>query len=132
MEQESFCNFYIFLGPPGAGKGSISQLAGVSSGMHFPTFKYAIRRIMVSDTSPICKVLVENKVPHEDSVYTPNTLIFSFPIDQGKTRAATGVSMWEQFALLATLQREWSDNMVSCTIYFNPALEGSHIEHALA
>ena len=59
-------------------------------------------------------------------------MVFSFPIDQGKTRAATDVSMWEQFALLATLQREWSDNMVSCTIYFNPKSEGSHIEHALA
>lgn len=112
--------------------GSISQLAGVSSGMHFPTFKYAIRRIMVSETSPICKVLVENNVPYEKSVYTPGTLVFSFPIDQGKTRAATDVSMWEQFALLATLQREWSDNMVSCTIYFQPETEGSHIEHALA
>lgn len=112
--------------------GSISQLAGVSSGMHFPTFKYAIRRIQVNDRSPICKVLVENGVPYEKSVYSPNTLVFSFPIDQGKTRAATTVSMWEQFALLATLQREWSDNMVSCTIYFNPENEGSHIEHALA
>jgi ribonucleoside-diphosphate reductase alpha chain len=57
--------------------------------------------------------------------------VFSFPIDQGKTRAATNVSMWEQFALLATLQREWADNMVSCTIYFQPESEGSHIEHAL-
>jgi hypothetical protein len=112
--------------------GSISQLAGVSSGMHFPTFKYAIRRIMVSDMSPICKVLIKNGVPYEDSVYTPNTKVFSFPIDQGKTRAAVDVSMWEQFALLTTLQREWSDNMVSCTIYFDPTTEGSHIEHALA
>ena len=112
--------------------GSISQLAGVSSGMHFPTFKYAIRRIMVSDTSPICKVLMDNNVPYENSVYTPGTYVFSFPIDQGKTRAATNVSMWEQFALLATLQREWSDNMVSCTIYFQPESEGPHIEHALA
>ena len=111
--------------------GSISQLAGVSSGMHFPTFKYAIRRIMVSDTSPICKVLVDNGVPYEKSVYTNGTYVFSFPIDQGKTRAATNVSMWEQFALLATLQREWADNMVSCTIYFQPESEGSHIEHAL-
>lgn len=112
--------------------GSISQLAGVSSGMHFPTFKYAIRRIMVSKTSPICKILVENGIPFENSIYTPNTLVFSFPIDQGKTRAATDVSMWEQFTLLATLQREWSDNMVSCTIYFDPEHESQHIEHALA
>lgn len=111
--------------------GSISQLAGVSSGMHFPTFKYAIRRVMVSEFSPICKVLVENGIPHENSVYTPGTQVFSFPIDQGKTRAATTVSMWEQFALLATLQREWSDNMVSCTIYFNPETEGSQVENAL-
>lgn len=40
--------------------------------------------------------------------------------------------MWEQFALLATLQREWTDNMVSYTIYFNPESEGSHIYNALA
>lgn len=112
--------------------GTISQLVGVSSGMHFPTFKYAIRRMRVGNSSHICEVLKSAGVPHEEDQYSANTTVFEFPIDQGKTRKATEVSAWEQFSLLAMLQREWSDNMVSCTIYFDPKTEGSQIEHMLA
>lgn len=112
--------------------GTISQLVGCSSGMHFPTFKYAIRRMRIGDTSPICKVLKEAGVSHEKDHYSTNTTVFEFPIDQGKTRKATAVSVEEQFSLLALLQREWSDNMVSCTIYFDPKTEGKRIEHILA
>ncbi|MEA3354846.1 MAG: fused protease/ribonucleoside-triphosphate reductase [Campylobacterota bacterium] len=112
--------------------GTISQLVGVSSGMHFPTFQYAIRRMRVGTDSAICDVLKKSKIPHEDDTYSQNTTVFEFPIDQGKTRKATSVSAWEQFSLLSMLQREWSDNMVSCTVYFDPKTEGSQIEHMLA
>lgn len=112
--------------------GTISQLVGVSSGMHFPTFQYAIRRMRVGNNSPICEVLTSAGVPHEKDEYSENTTVFEFPIDQGKTRKATDVSAWEQFAFLAMLQREWSDNMVSCTVYFDPKTEGDQIEHMLA
>ena len=30
------------------------------------------------------------------------------------------------------LQREWADNCVSCTLYFNPKTEGPDLEHVLA
>lgn len=112
--------------------GTISQLVGCSSGMHFPTFQYAIRRMRIGNTSPICNVLKAAGVPYEDDHYSSSTTVFEFPIDQGKTRKATDVSVEEQFTLLALLQREWSDNMVSCTIYFDPKTEGSQIEHMLA
>ncbi|OQX58549.1 MAG: fused protease/ribonucleoside-triphosphate reductase [Helicobacteraceae bacterium 4484_230] len=112
--------------------GTISQLVGVSSGMHFPTFQYAIRRMRVGNTSRICEVLKSAGIPHEDDQYSANTTVFEFPIDQGKTRKATSVSAWEQFSFLAMLQREWSDNMVSCTIYFDPKTEAAQIEHMLA
>jgi len=112
--------------------GTISQLVGVSSGMHFPTFQYAIRRMRVGEGSPICKLLIDSGVPHEKDNYSENTMVFEFPIDQGKTRKATSVSAWEQFAFLAMLQREWSDNMVSCTVYFDSKTEGNQIEHMLA
>ncbi len=112
--------------------GTISQLVGVSSGMHFPTFQYAIRRMRVGNTSPICNALKAAGIPYEEDQYSTNTTVFEFPIDQGKTRKANTVSAWEQFSLLAMLQREWSDNMVSCTIYFDPKTEGSQIEHMLA
>ena len=112
--------------------GTISQLVGCSSGMHFPTFQYAIRRMRVGNTSHICHLLKKAGVPYEDDHYSSNTTVFEFPIDQGKTRKAAAVSVEEQFTLLALLQREWSDNMVSCTIYFDPKTEGPRIEHILA
>jgi ribonucleotide reductase alpha subunit len=112
--------------------GSISQLVGVSSGLHFPTFRHAIRRMRVSEDSPIVSVLQAAGYPWEKDVYSDNTLVFEFPIDQGKTRSAEEVSMWEQFSLMATLGREFADNMISCTIYFSPEKEGSDIERAIA
>jgi len=112
--------------------GTISQLAGVSSGMHFPTFQYALRRMRVGNDSAVCRVLKAAGVPNEPDVYSDNTTVFEFPIDQGKTRKATEVSAWEQFAFLAMLQREWSDNMVSCTVYFDPETEAHQVEHMLA
>src|SRR3989344_2200529 len=106
--------------------GTISLLAGVSPGMHYPTYKYAIRRVRVSTNSSLCESLKNSGIPWEKDKYSDNTLCFEFPIDQGNTREANQVSAWEQFAFLAFLQRVWSDNMVSCTIYF-----GKHEENQL-
>ncbi|MDD3603053.1 MAG: fused protease/ribonucleoside-triphosphate reductase [Sulfurovum sp.] len=112
--------------------GTISQLVGVSSGMHFPNFRYAIRRMRVANDAPICKLLKSAGIPHEPDRYSTNTTVFEFPIDQGTTRKVSEVSAWEQFAFLAMLQREWSDNMVSCTVFFDAQKEGGQIEAMLA
>ena len=112
--------------------GSISQLAGVSPGMHFPTFHYAIRRMRISEDSPIVPILKASNYPCEKDTYSDHTLIFEFPIDQGKTRSAEEVTVWEQFALLEMLQSNYADNMVSVTVYFNPEMESAQIEKALA
>lgn len=111
--------------------GTISQLVGCSPGMHFPTFQYAIRRLRVGNSSHTCKTLKRAGVPHEADHYSVNTTVFEFPIQYGTTRNATQVPASEQFSLLALLQREWSDNMVSCTIYFDPETEGPEIEALL-
>lgn len=153
--------------------GSISQLVGVPSGMHFPTFRYAIRRMRVATNSKFCDTLKDSGVPHELEYYRiplaqgqteippdqytlygvhdsknleyieyrgnlcakithPETTVFEFPVDLGQAREAKKVSAWEQFALLAMLQREWSDNLVSCTIYYNRDTESDQLEHMLA
>lgn len=39
--------------------------------------------------------------------------------------------MWEQLSLAAFLQRHWADNQVSCTVTFDPDVEGPQLEHAL-
>lgn len=112
--------------------GTISQLAGVNSGMHFPTFKYAIRRVRFADNSPLSDTLIKNGVPHEKDKYSDNTLVFEFPIFLGKTRKATEVSIWEQLSISAMLQREWADNSVSFTGYFDPKKEAHQLEQAVA
>ncbi|WP_200762298.1 fused protease/ribonucleoside-triphosphate reductase [Nitrosophilus alvini] len=112
--------------------GTISILAGTSPGIHFPPFRYAIRRIRVGNNTPICKFLIKAGVPNEPDIYSENTTVFEFPIEYKKTRPITSVSAWEQFSLLAMLQREWSDNMVSCTIHFDEEKEGKQVEHMLA
>jgi hypothetical protein len=59
-------------------------------------------------------------VPYQESVYTPKTRVYEYPIEQGPAPPATDVSLWEQAFNLVLLQREWSDNAVSNTLYFKP------------
>lgn len=113
--------------------GSISQLAGCSSGVHHNIARYVIRRIRMNKHIKLVEQLKKAGYPHEaDERSGETTIIFSFPLDLSKSRPASEVSMWEQAANLQMLQHNWADNMVSCTIYFNPTNEGSDIEHVIA
>ncbi|WP_457598410.1 fused protease/ribonucleoside-triphosphate reductase [Hydrogenimonas sp.] len=112
--------------------GTISLLAGVSPGMHFPVSRYALRRLRVGDSQKITQFLIDAGVPHAPDAYSEHTTVFEFPIRYENSRSIGEVSAWEQFALLAMLQREWSDNMVSCTIAFDEEREGPQVERMLA
>lgn len=112
--------------------GTVSQLAGVSPGMHYPAFSRYIRRVRVGENTPIVPLLIAAGVPHEKDVYSDNTLVFEFPVNQGKTRSQKEISMWGKGSMVMTLQRHWSDNMVSNTITFDPKTEGPQIEDFLA
>ena len=99
--------------------GSVSLVSGVSPGMHFPIHApYALRRMRISNTSPILELCAQAGFYSEEDVNNRGTTqIVEYPIYTGKTRPSEEVSAWEQFSLLSLLQREWSDNMVSCTIH---------------
>lgn len=113
--------------------GTISLIAGVSPGIHFPAFSYAIRTIRISADSELVPLLKNAGVKCEPDFYSgPGTLVFSFPIYQGTTRSAQNVSIWEQAMLQVTLQREWADNGTSCTLCFNPETEGDVLENVIA
>lgn len=168
--------------------GTISQLVGITSGIHFPQYSYFIRRMRESSTTPLSRKLIESGVPyeayyyeadviitsngdirgkdfyldkptlvsydddnkpifdfdrlehtnyislkeslkhdnlpdgniiyHKCRIYRPETLVFEFVGSFPGVRPANEVSCWEQYTLLNLAQREWSDNMVSCTISF--------------
>ena len=74
--------------------GSISLLAGVTPGVHYPVSRYAIRRMRIGKDSPLVPSLVEAGIPHEDDTYSDNTLVFSFAIDHGDVRPCEQVSPW--------------------------------------
>lgn len=114
--------------------GTISQLVGVSSGVHHNTYRYCIRRMRIGSTSKLVDILKNAGYSYEiDKKAGENTLIFSFPLFQGESRAAEEVSVWEQANNLSLLQREWADNCVSCTLYFKPDQNnGNAIEEKLA
>lgn len=113
--------------------GTISLLAGATPGVHYPESRYYIRRIRMPKDFPMLKELrnsgykVEVCVGSEES-----TVVVEVPVDVGDgIRGVAEVSMWEQLALAAFMQRHWADNQVSATITFDPEKEGPQIKHAL-
>ncbi|KAI9220138.1 ribonucleotide reductase [Blastocladiella britannica] len=113
--------------------GTVSLLAGATPGMHYPESRYCIRRVRLSLHSPLVAKLLDAGYHVEPAVGSEeSTAVVSFPLDFGPgVRSLDAVSMWEQLALAAFLQRHWSDNQVSCTVTFDPEREGEHIAHAL-
>lgn len=113
--------------------GTVSLLAGVSSGVHFPTDPYVLRRVRISTDSPITDMLASAGIPVELDVASDNTSVLEFPLHYGggNTRSIKSVSIYEQAAIVAMLQRCWADNAVSNTLTVQPK-EFSQVERVLA
>lgn len=99
--------------------GTVSLLAGVNPGCHFPEYNYYIRRVRLAKTSDLLPSIREAGLKVEDDIVDPSSLVVEFPVQtEGKT--LQDVNLWEQVALAVFLQRYWSDNQVSCTATFRP------------
>jgi hypothetical protein len=114
--------------------GTVSLLAGATPGIHFPENEYYIRRVRLARTSELIEPLqkagyiIEPCFGSEDT-----TLVVEIPIHvQSKQRIRTvkEVSIWEQLAIAAFMQKYWADNQVSATITFRTE-EADQIIHAL-
>jgi len=109
--------------------GTVSLLAGVNPGCHFPEYDYYIRRVRIAKTSALIPAIKEAGLHIEDDVVDPSSLVVEFPVhNEGKS--LKDVSIWEQVALAVFLQKYWSDNQVSCTVTFRPE-EGGQIKTVL-
>lgn len=103
--------------------GTVAKLAGVSEGMHFHYAGYLIQRIRFQASDPLLPALKECGYSTEPDIYTKNTICVEFPLraanaDSKHFASAGTVSIEEQFATQAFLQKYWSDNAVSCTVTF--------------
>lgn len=104
--------------------GTLSLLPGVPPGWHPAYARYIIRRIQVSSESPLVNIIREHGYPIEYVRYldgTPNrsTMVAEFPMTHPEgTMLAENMTALDQLEVVRKLQAEWSDNAVSCTIYY--------------
>jgi hypothetical protein len=101
--------------------GTVSLLAGVSPGIHYPHSKYYIRRMRLAKNSYLLDYLRNEGYKIEEDKYSPNTYVVDFYVkellfDRGKDE----VSIWEKVANAIDYQHHWSDNQVSITVSFRP------------
>jgi ribonucleoside-triphosphate reductase len=105
--------------------GTLSLLAGVTPGVHpNPAGPYYIRRIRISSQSTLIDVCRKHGFPIEyqrnyDGTEDKTTMVISFPCKlPDETPVASNYTWKEQLDMVRRMQAEWSDNSVSCTVYY--------------
>lgn len=106
--------------------GTVSLLCGATPGIHYPHSEFYIRRIRIQEDSPLVDACKDAGYPVEKDAYSPRTMVVSFPVkEEHFTKGKSDVTIWEQFANAADLQKWWADNQVSITVTFNKNEVGS-------
>ena len=105
--------------------GTLSLLAGVTPGVHpNPAGPYYIRRVRISSQSPLVEVCRKHGYPIEyqrkfDGSEDKSTMVISFPCKLPETTPVAADYDWKtQMDMVRRMQAEWSDNSVSCTVYY--------------
>lgn len=111
--------------------GTLSLLAGVTAGIHFPESSYYIRRVRLAKNSPYVEIMKNAGYNIEDANEdNENTCVVDFPVHIENTKTIKDTNIWEQLNLASFAQEHWSDNSVSVTITFRKE-EKNQIKSAL-
>ena len=105
--------------------GTLSLLAGVTPGVHpNPAGPYYYRRVRMATNSPLvelCKKHGYNVEPaiEFDGSNSKTTMVVTFPCKIGKNvPVESNFTYQQQLNMVRRMQKEWSDNSVSCTVYY--------------
>lgn len=104
--------------------GTLSLLPGVTSGCHPAFANFLIRRIRLAADSPLVEAIKRSGyrveyVRNFDQTLNYSTVVAEFPFSYPKgTRVASDMSAIDQLEVVRRLQADWSDNAVSCTVYY--------------
>jgi ribonucleoside-diphosphate reductase alpha chain len=98
--------------------GTVSQLVGVSSGMHAWHSDYYIRTVRGDKKDPITQFLKDSGIPAEDDVMKPNdTTVFSFPVKAPKNAITRDkLTALQQLEIWLVYQRHWCEHKPSITV----------------
>lgn len=98
--------------------GTVSQLAGVSSGIHPWHSEYYLRTVRGSNNDPLSRMLSDYDVPNEPDLMDPDvTTVFSFPVaapDGAITREQ--ITALDHLHLWSAYREHWTDHNPSVTI----------------
>jgi ribonucleotide reductase alpha subunit len=104
--------------------GTLSLLPGVTPGCHPAYAQYMIRRIRISADHSLVQVCRDHGYPVEyqqnfDGSEDHSTVVVSFPFAYPEgTTLASEMTAISQLEVVKWLQEVWSDNSVSCTVYY--------------
>jgi len=104
--------------------GTLSLLGNCTSGIHPAYSQYYIRRVRFSSDSPLLKIAEDNGYYTEyvrrfDGSEQRDTKIVEFPCETPKgTLLAKDCTAIDQLEIVKRMNREWSDNAVSVTVYY--------------
>lgn len=104
--------------------GTLSLLPGVTPGCHPAYASHLIRRIRIASDSSlvdVCRSHGYHVEPQRNTDGSPDhsTVVVSFPFSYpAGTKLASEMDAISQLEVVRRLQREWSDNAVSCTVYY--------------
>jgi len=104
--------------------GTLSLLSGVSPGAHPAYSLFHIRRVRMDSAAPLVNICRSHGYPVEyvrkfDGTEDKGTVVVEFPCRFSKnTTIASEVTALDQLETIKSLQKDWSDNAVSVTIYY--------------
>lgn len=104
--------------------GTLSLLPGVTPGVHPGFARYMVRRIRIASEHPLVQVCKDHGYPVEylrnfDGTNDYSTVVVEFPFSYPETAIlADEVDAITQLEWVKRMQKEWSDNSVSCTVYY--------------
>jgi len=103
-------------------EGSLSTLPGVSSGIHYSHSNYYIRRVRISTSDPLYKMIEKLKcypIYNENGQTDENctTKVIEFPIKAPDGKTKYDVSAIEQLELYKLSMLNWTDHNTSITVH---------------
>lgn len=104
--------------------GTLSLLPGVTPGCHPAYARFMIRRIRISSNHPLVQVCRDHGYHVEyqqnfDGSEDHSTVVVSFPFRHPDHAVlAKDMTALDQLETIKWLQENWSDNSVSCTVYY--------------
>ena len=98
--------------------GTVSQLVGVSSGIHPWHSEHYIRTVRGDNKDPLTRLMIDEGVPHEPDLTKPDdTTVFNFPVKAPEGAVSRGsVSAIQHLELYRIYRTYWTEHDVSVTI----------------